>query len=302
MIDGNQITIQFHVDDLKISHVKQSVVDSVLSDLNNKFGTSKKPLAATTDNIHDYLGITIDYSERNKVKCTMYDYLEDILAEMPDDMNGTAPTPASDNLFDVDEDSTALNEKESDFFHWTTARLLFAAKRARPDLQVAVAYLCTRVKSPNQSDYRKLTRVIKYLRLTISIPLVLGWNGTGELRWSVDASFAVHKDMRSHTGAVLTLGQGALMSMSLKQKINTKSSTEAELVGVDDAMNFVKWIQLFVEEQIKSINDDSILKKIGSDVVIEQDNKSTIQLENNGQASSTKRTRHINIYNTLCHK
>jgi hypothetical protein len=101
--------------------------------------------------------------------------------------------------------------------------------------------------------------------------------------------------MRSHTGAVLSLGQGALMPMSLKQKINTKSSTEAELVGVDDAMNFVEWIQLFVGEQIKSTNDDSVLKKIGNDVVIEQDNTSTIQLVNNGQASSTKRTRHINI-------
>ena len=85
------------------------------------------------------------------------------------------------------------------------------------------------------------------------------------------------------------------MSMSLKQKINTKSSTEAELVGVDDAMNFIEWIQLFVGQQLKSINPDSILNKIGSDVVIQQDNTSTIQLENNGQASSTKRTRHINI-------
>ena len=85
------------------------------------------------------------------------------------------------------------------------------------------------------------------------------------------------------------------MSMSLKQKINTKSSTEAELVAVDDAMNFIEWIQLFVGEQLKSINPDSILNKIGSDVVIQQDNTSTIQLENNGQASSTKRTRHINI-------
>jgi hypothetical protein len=212
MIEENQITIQFHVDDLKISHMKQSVIDSVLNDLNNEFGTPKKPLAATTGDIHDYLGITIDYSERNKVKFTMYDYLEDVLAEMPDDMNGTAPTPASDNLFDVDEESPPLNEKESDFFQRTTARLLFAAKRARPDLQVAIAYLCTRVKCPSQSDYHKLTRVIKYLRLTISIPLVLGCNGTGQLKWSVDASFAVHKDMRSHTGAVLTMGQGALIT------------------------------------------------------------------------------------------
>jgi hypothetical protein len=97
----------------------------------------------------------------------------------------------------------------------------------------------------------------------IFIPLVLGWDGTGQLLWSVDASFAIHKDMRSHTSAVLSLGQGALMPMSIKQKINTKSSTEAELVGVDDAMNFVEWIQLFVEQQIKSINEDSVLKKIG---------------------------------------
>jgi hypothetical protein len=85
------------------------------------------------------------------------------------------------------------------------------------------------------------------------------------------------------------------ITMSIKQKINTRSSTEAELVGVDDDMNFVEWIQLFVEQQVKSINDSSILKKIGCDVVIQQDNTSTIQLQNNGQASLRKRTRHINI-------
>jgi hypothetical protein len=62
------------------------------------------------------------------------------------------------------------------------------------------------------------------------------------------------QDIRSHTGAVVILGQRALiMSMSIKQKINTKSSTGAELVDVDDAMNFVEWVQLFVEQQIKSI-------------------------------------------------
>jgi hypothetical protein len=66
--------------------------------------------------IHDYIGITIDYSEKGKVKFTMYGYLEDILDEMPDDMNGTAPSPASSNMFEVDDESTALNGKESDFF------------------------------------------------------------------------------------------------------------------------------------------------------------------------------------------
>jgi hypothetical protein len=63
MGEGNQVTIQFHVDD----------------NLNKEFGTTRKPLAATTGMVHDYLGITINYSEKEKVKFTMYDYLQDIL-------------------------------------------------------------------------------------------------------------------------------------------------------------------------------------------------------------------------------
>ena len=73
------------------------------------------------------------------------------------------------------------------------------------------------------------------------MPLLIGWDETGTLTWSVDAAFAVHEDMRSHTGATLTMGKGVLLSMSLKQKINTKGSTEAKLVGVNDAINFVIW-------------------------------------------------------------
>ena len=89
-------------------------------------------------------------------------------------------------------------------------------------------------------------------------------------------SFAVHKDMRSHTGAMLTLGTGALLSLSCKQKINTKSSTEAELVGVDDAMNFVMWVKLFIEQQVAGIPEELVVKKLGSESVIQQDNTSTI--------------------------
>jgi hypothetical protein len=214
---------------------------------------------------------------------------------MPEDMKGTARTPARSEIFEVDTESPPLDQKGVDFFHRTTARLLFAAKRARPDIQVAIAYLCTRVKSPTDSDYIKLTRVIQYLRGTIFIPLVLGWDGSGKLLWSVDASFAVHKDMRSHTGALLTMGQGALISMSSKQKINTKSSTEAELVGVDDAMNFVIWMKLFFQAQVKDLPNNSLIRELGNDNVIQQDNTSAIQLENNGKKSSTKRTRHIDI-------
>jgi hypothetical protein len=91
--------------------------------------------------------------------------------------------------------------------------------------------------------------------------------------------------MQSNTGAVLSLGQGALMSMSSKQKINTKSSTEAELVGVDDAMIFVVWVQLFMGEQMKTVSKGSALSKFMHETVILQDNTSTIQLEKNRKQS-----------------
>ena len=92
------------------------------------------------------------------------------------------------------------------------------------------------------------------------------------MTWSVDAAFAVHEDMRSHTGACLTMGKGAMLSLSTKQKINTRSSTEAELVGVDDAMNFVVWSKLFFDWQFKDYNPSESTSEIGKTNVLLQDN------------------------------
>ena len=122
---------------------------------------------------------------------------------------------------------------------------MFASKRARPDIQVCVAFLCTRVKSPNKQDYKKLGKVISYLKKNVHLPLVIGADDSGTLTWNIDASFAVHPDCKSHTGACLTLVHGSVLSISAKQKINTKSSIKADLVGVDDAMLFFMWMKHF---------------------------------------------------------
>ena len=154
-------------------------------------------------------------------------------------MNGTVVTLASDNLFTIDKTSPRLNDEKSDYFHRVTAIFLFAIKRTRLDIQVAVIYLCTRVKEPTELDYLKLTRLMKYICVTVHLPLIINWNGSGELVWSVEASFAVRKEFRNHTGGNLSLGKGSLLLLSMKQKVNTKSSTESELVGCDDVMNFM---------------------------------------------------------------
>ena len=120
---------------------------------------------------------------------------------------------------------------------------------------MCVVFLCTRVKDPHKDNYRKLGWVIKYIEETIHLPLVIGADGSGNLVWNIDASFAVHPDYKSHTGTVLMMGHGSILSISSKQKINTKNLTEAELVGVDDAMTFVMWMKHFFESQVKDLND-----------------------------------------------
>lgn len=71
-------------------------------------------------------------------------------------------------------------------FHHNTAKLLFLCKRARPDVQTAVAFLSTRVKGPDRDDYKKLSRVMKYLRGTVNMPLTLEADSTHIVKWWVD--------------------------------------------------------------------------------------------------------------------
>ena len=114
---------------------------------------------------------------------------------------------------------------------------------------------------------------------------MLGADGTGIIKWFVDASFAVHPNMRSHTGGAVTLGRGCPIVTSTKQKLNTRSSTESELVGVDDLMPSILWTRKFLKAQGYDVSEN----------ILYQDNKSSILLEKNGKASSSKRTRHISI-------
>jgi hypothetical protein len=141
------------------------------------------------------------------------------------------------------------------------------------------------VKNPNKDDWKKLHRLLKYINGTREDKLILAADNLHIIKWYVDAAFAVHPDFKSHTGGSMTYGQGTPMSMSRKQKLNTRSSTEAELVGPDDLSTLILWTRLFMMCQGYNIDKN----------ILFQDNKSTILLEENGKKSSSKRTRALNI-------
>ena len=284
-INGQQCTIGWHVDDLMISHAEKNVVHEIVEKLQVRFG-KEAPLVVHTGKEQDYLGMMIDFSEDGKVKFKMHEYVQNMLDETPEElMKGPCSSPAANHLFEVNPDAEKLNSVSAETFHHLTAKLLYLAKRSRPDVLPAVSFLCTRVQSPDVDDWKKLGRCMRFINETKKLYLTLEADDLSRVRWWIDASFGVHPDMKSHTGATMMIGKGSVYSMSTKQKVNTRSSTEAELVGVNDAIGTALWVKMFMEEQGYKINDN----------IIYQDNQSAMLLERNGRKSSSKKTRHMDL-------
>jgi Reverse transcriptase (RNA-dependent DNA polymerase) len=285
IINGKQHTITWHVDDLKSSHQDPKVNDEFHKWLDTKYGDNKiGKVKAVRGNKHEYLGMILDYSNKGELQLDMKSYIKKMLDEFPEQVTGSK-SPWNENLFKEDTNSALISKDDAEQFHKFVAKALFASKRARPDILPAIAYLCTRVKSPNQNDWIKLKKLMSFLMETQNDVLTLTFEDGGKIKWYLDAAFAVHKDLRSHTGAVMSLGKGAIQSVSTKQKVNTRSSTEAELVSMDDILSKVLWTKLFLESQGYKSKQNIIFR----------DNQSSMKLEENGKTSSGKRTRHFEI-------
>ena len=121
------------------------------------------------------------------------------------------------------------------------AQLLYLSNRACPDTQTSVFFLCTRVRGPATDDCNNLARVINYIQGTIFLLLIFSIEKSGNIKWYADAAFEVNKDMSNHTGGFMNIGTGVAYVQSSKQKLNTKSSTEAKLLGVDDVLTQLIW-------------------------------------------------------------
>jgi hypothetical protein len=284
-INDKQYTIVWHVDDLKIAHVEEAVLDSIIASLKEEYGKVGE-MTVRRGPVHEYLGMTLDFSQPGKFILDMEQYLDQsVLVNLPEDMIGEATSPAAEHLFKTQDNATKLEKEAADLFHHITAQLLFVCKRGRPDIQTAVAFLCTRVREPDEDDYKKLCSLVKYIRRTKFLKLTMEAAYLDQNHWFIDGAFAVHNDMRSHLGSFMTFGRGMMNGGSNKQKINTTSSTETETVAVNDYMPAILWARYFMEEKGYPMMPS----------IIHQDNQSAMLLETNGRGSSSKRTRHMHI-------
>ncbi|CAJ1929674.1 unnamed protein product [Cylindrotheca closterium] len=190
---------------------------------------SIKAVPIVRGKIHRYLGMTLNFLVKGKLKIRMDNYVKNMLEDFPIKFNKDSKqeTQAGNDLLEAGK-GKLLSAEYRQIFHTTVARGLYVSKSS--------------------------------------------------MKWMMDASFAVHPDFKSHTGGTLSFGGGAAQVMSKKQKLNSRSSTEAELIAVDDVVMMILWTKLFMEKKI-----------------LYQDSKSAILLEENGCKSAGKRSRAINI-------
>ena len=147
--------------------------------------------------------MALDYTEGGTVKVRIIDYIDEIIYVFDKvyprgrDINASA---VLEDLYNIDEDRKKLSPDKDNMFHNIVATTLYTNKWARPDTCTEVASLATIFREPNKYEWSKIIHLMKYIRGTGDIPLVLSTNRSGFLNWWIDASYAVHPNMWGHTG------------------------------------------------------------------------------------------------------
>ena len=110
---------------------------------------------------------------------------------------------------------------------------MYLSKQSRPEIQLSVSYLFTRIIEPYTNYYKKLARVMQHIPGTICLPLILSIKNYVNIKWYVDVAFAVHNDRRRHTGGFMTIGTGGYY---------VKSSFKNIPPRVQMRTRFLEWI------------------------------------------------------------
>ena len=240
----------------------------------------------TRGDTHDYLGMVLNFRSDKKVEVDMIKEIKKLIDNFSKDVKSTVTSPVRKDLFKIKEGKGwELSQERKEEFHSTVAKSIYIEKRARPDIETAVSFLSTRVTKSNKSDWFKLKRVLRWLWTTLKEKQILGIDENGKLWTYVDSSYAVYNNIRSQTGGVVTMVFGGLINKSSKQKINTKGTTESEILAVSDFLPYSIWLREFLLHQGYIVEEHNLM----------QDNQSAMRIKKNGWKSCTGNSRHISI-------
>ena len=129
MINGKQMTIIWHVDDLKISHEDPNEVTKFIQWIkNNNEDAEIGKVQTSCGKKHKYLGMNFDFSKQGNIIIEMKKYVHNMINTFPEKLTSTAATPAAHHLFNVHDNVSKLDNKKATIFHTITAKVLFLCK------------------------------------------------------------------------------------------------------------------------------------------------------------------------------
>ena len=265
--------ILLYVDDLLIAGSTDKIIEDTLRHLENTYQT----LTIQRGTKFSYLGMTLTFTDdRKSVTLSQKGYVDELLRDYA--VQTGAKSPYRDDFIQQPTGDRAKPIPVT-LFRQKLMRLAYLTIRTRFDLRFLVGHLSTRVNAPTIHDMDCLDRALRYVFETRSY-CVRFCPHSNAITASIDASFCSHNDGMGHTGIIIQMGNGGpLYVQSSKQKLRGMSSTECEIIAVNDF--------LFTLHRIKALYE-ALDIPFQAPVTVEQDNESAIAIMNAGRGNSNR--------------
>jgi hypothetical protein len=281
---ADTITICLWVDDFLGFSTNSGLVEELEKNVRERFGDAR----FDNGDVLNYIGMTITQPKNGAVYVKQTEYIKKIVTDSG--VSTTSESPNHPNIMKRKDATTVKLLHNSTRFLSLVMSAMFAGKRTRPEILPAVCILASRVQSPDEDDMKCLLRVFEYLKANTNLGLRYKPSSIQLFYW-IDASYNLHHDSRGHTGIVATIGKhnARIYVRSQKHKLYTRSSTEAELVALDEGVLHLLWLILVFD----------FLGYPQTPVTVFQDNQSTIRVCQTGQSKSGRLKHMVVRYNFI---
>jgi hypothetical protein len=282
--DGGRIYALVHVDDIALAAPTCTILDEVKAQLGKSYKLKET-------NMTNYLGMHVIRDRPTRTITLMQTgYIESLKDKYASTLLSTTSNPPSTPMEtpprEVPPPSPLLLPHKITEYQGFVGSLMYLASQTRPDILYAVCTHARKATTPTESDMKGVIRILQYIVHTSHLGLRLH-SGEGIVLYAtVDASYACHSDLKSHTGCTLHIGRssGAIYSLSKKQTVTADSSTVAELIAAHLAAHEIMWARNFLSELGFHQTDPTTLF---------EDNLSTITII--GNEGNGHRSKHIDL-------
>jgi hypothetical protein len=221
-----------------------------------------------------YIGMSIRRC-KNEITVNQRGYIDNMVKKyLPKIPNHYPSVPAVPTILKPKSISTPISSTK---YLSIVMTLMYLARHTRPDILMPVTFLATKSAEPTSEYYADAIRIVAYVDSTRSLSMVFSSSANMLPVIYADASHLLHQDAKGHGGIILSLGSAPIMTKSYKLKINSKSSTESELVVLESACSYANWwFTLLTELNLMSTNS----------IKVYQDNMSAIAIVKNSNFSN----------------